>query len=257
MDGPVVVTGAGRGIGKALALGFAKNGRSLVICARSTSELDGAAKEIRSAGVQCTVVRADLSTIEGRDALVSAIPGRIGGLVNNAGFATAGLFAEQDRTRERQMLRVNVEAVVELTHCLLPRIDAGGFIVNVASTAGFQPVPLFATYSATKAFVISFSEALADELVPRRIHVMALCPGVTRTGFQRIAGVDLAGQVASPEAVAHFALRALRAQRRIAIHGARNKLIVQSERLTPRRIVVKMARRFMEPWFRSRNGQLG
>jgi short-subunit dehydrogenase len=170
--------------------------------------------------------------------------------VNNAGFGTAGLFAEQSAAREREMLRLNVEAVVDLIHGFLPRLDAGGFIINVASTAGFQPVPLFATYSASKAFVLSLSEALADELEQRRIHVMALCPGVTRTDFQRVASVNLAGSVADADDVARFALRALRAGRRVAIHGARNNLIVQSERLAPRRVVVKMARKFMEPWFR-------
>src|SRR5256885_14053963 len=127
------------------------------------------------------------------------------------------------------MLRLNVEAVVDLIHGFWPRLDAGGFIVNVASTAGFQPVPLFATYSASKAFVLSLSEALADELAERHIHVMALCPGVTRTDFQRVASVNLAGPTADPDEVARFALRALRARRRVAIHGARNNLLVQSE----------------------------
>ena len=250
MERPVVVTGASRGIGKALALAFANKGYSLVICARSARDLDAVAREVRAARVECQPVHADLSTQQGRDALLAAVPGRIGGLVNNAGFATAGLFAEQSAAREREMLRLNVEAVVDLIHGFLPRLDAGGFIVNVASTAGFQPVPLFATYSASKAFVLSLSEALADELAQRRIHVMALCPGVTRTDFQRVASVSLAGSVASADDVARFALRALRAGKRVAIHGARNNLIVQSERLAPRRVVVKMARKFMEPWFR-------
>ena len=252
MERPVVVTGASRGIGRALALAFAKGGTPLVVCARSAAELDGVAKEARAAGVGCQPVHADLSTQEGRDALLAAVPGRIGGLVNNAGFGTAGLFAEQNRERERQMVRLNVEAVVDLTHGFLPRLDAGGFIVNVASTAGFQPVPLFATYSASKAFVLSLSEALADELAERRIRVMALCPGVTRTDFQRVASVNLAGPTAEPDDVARFALRALRAGKRVAIHGARNNLLVQSERLAPRRMVVKMARKLMEPWFRER-----
>jgi short-subunit dehydrogenase len=255
MERPVVVTGASRGIGKALALAFANKGMPLVICARSARDLDSVAGEVRAARVECQPVHADLSTQQGRDALLAAVPGRIGGLVNNAGFGTAGLFAEQSAAREREMLRLNVEAVVDLIHGFLPRLDAGGFIVNVASTAGFQPVPLFATYSASKAFVLSLSEALADELAQRRIHVMALCPGVTRTDFQRVASVNLAGPVANADDVARFALRALRAGKRVAIHGARNNLIVQSERLAPRRVVVKMARRFMEPWFRERTAR--
>ena len=110
MERPVVVTGASRGIGKALALAFANKGMPLVICARSARDLDSVAGEVRAARVECKPVHADLSTQQGRDALLAAVPGRIGGLVNNAGFGTAGLFAEQSAAREREMLRLNVEA---------------------------------------------------------------------------------------------------------------------------------------------------
>jgi len=239
MERPVVVTGASRGIGKALALALAKGGTPLVLCARSGRELDAVAREARALGAGCQTVHGDLATQEGRDALLFAVPGRIGGLINSAGFGIAGPFAQQSADRERQMLRLNVEAVVDLIHGFLPRLDAGGFIINLASTAGFQPVPLFATYSASKAFVLSLSQALADELADRRIRVMVLCPGVRPTGA-----------TANPDGVARFALRSLRAGKRVAIHGARNNLLVQSERLAPRRVVVKMARKFVEPWLR-------
>jgi short-subunit dehydrogenase len=248
MERPVVVTGASRGIGKALALALARGGTPLVVCARSATEIDAIAKEVRTARVECQPVHADLATEAGRDALLAAGPGRIHGLVNSAGFGTAGFFADQNPARDRQMVRLNVEAVVDLTHAFLPRIDGGGFILNVASTAGFQPMPLFATYSASKAFVLSFSEALADELAQRRIHVMALCPGLVHTDFQTAAQARVAGTDA--DSVARFALRALRAGRRVAIHGARNNLLVQSERFAPRRVVVTMARKLMEPWVR-------
>jgi uncharacterized protein len=252
MNGSVVVTGASRGIGRALALELAHRRHDVVLCARSGTDLDEVAAQVRARGAQARTVACDLSTVEGRDALVRAVGGPLAGLVNNAGFGTAGEFAQQDRAREREMIRLNVEAVVDLTHAFLPRLPRGSFIINVSSTAGFQPIPLFATYAATKAFVLSFSQALADEFAPRGIHVMALCPGVTETGFQRVADVELAGPTATAEHVARFALRALDSRRRVAIHGVRNALLVQSQRLAPRRAVVKIARRVMEPWFRTR-----
>src|SRR5438105_5895842 len=220
MKETVVVTGASRGIGRELARRFADRGHPLVLAARSRSDLQG------------TAVECDLSTQEGRDKLLAASPAKIGGLVNNAGFATAGPFAEQDRVKERDMVRLNVEAVVDLCHLFLPRLAEGSFIINLASTAGFQPVPLFATYSATKAFVLSLSEALAEELAPRGIHVMALCPGVTESGFQKEANVALTPGYATSDEVAAFALKALDGKRRVAIHGAKNAALIFSQRLS-------------------------
>jgi short-subunit dehydrogenase len=245
----VVVTGASRGIGRSLALALAKRGHSLVLCARSEPDLKAVAQQ---AGVDCRVVAADLATVDGRERLVAACPPEVAGLVNDAGFGTAGPFADQDRAREREMIRLNVEAVVDLTHALLPRLERGSFLLNVASTAGFQPVPLLATYAATKAFVLSWSQALSEELQPKGVRVLALCPGVTRTGFQRVANVREAGPVATAEAVATFALRGLDANRRVAIHGARNAALVHSQRLAPRRVVVKMARNLMHAWLADR-----
>ena len=254
MESPVVVTGGSRGIGKALALELADRRRDLILCARSAKDLAEVAAQARKRGADVRVVACDLATLEGREELIGACPAALGGLVNNAGFGTAGEFARQDRAREREMVRLNVEAVVDLTHALLPRLGRGSFLLNVASTAGFQPVPLFATYAATKAFVLSFSEALAEELVPRGIHAMALCPGVTVTDFQRVADVEIAGPTATPEEVARFALRALDARRRVAIHGTRNALLIHSQRLAPRKMVTKVARRVMEPWVRGGAG---
>ncbi|HYZ89617.1 MAG TPA: SDR family oxidoreductase [Myxococcales bacterium] len=251
MDRPVVVTGASRGIGRALAMELAARRHDLVLCARS-AELEEVANRARGLGVDVRAVRCDLATAEGREQLVRSVPGAVAGLVNNAGFGTAGEFARQDPAREREMIRLNVEAVVDLSHAFLPRMSRGSFLMNVASTAGFQPVPLFATYSATKAFVLSFSEALTEELAPAGIHVMALCPGVTETDFQRVADVQLAGPRATAEDVARFALRALDAKRRVAIHGTRNALLIHSQRLAPRKAVVKIARRVMEPWLGNR-----
>jgi short-subunit dehydrogenase len=251
MKNPVVVTGASRGIGRALALGFAARGHPLVLAARSGGDLSRVAEE---AGVECKVVECDLGTAEGREMLLAACPEQVGGLVNNAGFATAGAFAEQEAARERALVRLNCEAVVDLCHLFLPRLPEGSFIVNLSSTAGFQAVPLFATYAASKAFVLSLSEALADELAPRGVHVMALCPGVTESGFQKEANVSLTPGYATPDQVAGYALRALDAKKRVAVHGPKNNFLIWSERLSPRSLTVKVARKIMEPWFRHRSG---
>ena len=249
MKDPVVVTGASRGIGRALALAFARRGHEVVLAARSREELESAAREI---GPQARLVVADLATQEGRDELLSASPQRIGGLVNNAGIGTAGEFAAQDRARDRSVMRLNCEAVVDLTHLFLPRLGPGSFIVNLSSAAAFQPVPLFAVYAATKAFVLSFSEALGDELAPRGVHVLALCPGVTETGFQKQADVALPKSYATSQQVAEFALRALDAKKRVAVHGTGNALLAYSSRFSPRFLTLKVARKVMEPWLRER-----
>ena len=248
MKEAVVVTGAGRGIGRALALRFAARGHPLVLAARTGGELFQVAAESK---VDCKVVACDLSSPAGREALFAACPERIAGLVNNAGFGTAGLFAAQDRARERMLVDLNCGAVVDLCHLFLPRLGEGSFILNVASTAAFQPVPLFATYAASKAFVLSLSEALAEELAPRGIHVLALCPGVTETGFQKEADVQVPG--AQPDDVAAFALRALDAKKRVAVHGAKNSMMVFSNRFSPRSLSAKVARKIMEPWIKHRN----
>lgn len=258
IEGWVIVTGASRGIGRALAVELGKTGASLVLTARSAGELDTLAAELKQQGVACVVAPGDLSEESGRAALeaaVAALPGKLAGLVNNAGFGTAGLFETCDRATENRMIRLNCEAVVDLAHRFLPRLKGtpGAFIVNVASTASFQPVPTLATYAATKAFVLSWSEALSDELAPQGIHVLALCPGVTETGFQAVANVKLPKGAPTSEEVAAYALEALAAKRRVAIHGAKNAFLAFSNRFAPRTMVVKVARKVMEPWFAHRS----
>ncbi|MBS2029942.1 MAG: SDR family oxidoreductase [Deltaproteobacteria bacterium] len=256
MPGHVVITGASRGIGRALALRFAARGNPLVLTARSQAELEALAAEIQQKhGRASVIVASDLGSEQGVADIEKACANlEVQGLVNNAGFGTAGLFANCDRAQERGMIRLNIEALTDLTHALLPKLrgQKDAFIINVASTAAFQPVPLFATYSATKAFVLSLSEALANELAPDGIHVLALCPGVTETGFQARANVTAQGSVATSDQVAEYAMAALDAKKRVAVHGMANALLAWSTRLAPRSVVVAMARKKMEPWFNQR-----
>lgn len=259
MKGQVIVTGASRGIGRALCLELARLGHPLVVTARSRPELDTLAAEVAERfKVACAVVPCDLGTPAGRQELFTRA-GATGlptvGLVNNAGIGTAGAFEGIDAAKELDMVRLNVEAVVDLCHQFLPRLrgQPGAFILNVASTAGFQPVPLFATYSATKSFVLIFSEAIAEELAPQGIHVMALCPGITVTGFQSEADIVVPpGKHATPEEVAAYAIKALAARKRVAVHGAMNAARAFSARLAPRVVVAKVAKKVMEPWFKHR-----
>src|ERR1700726_2477875 len=184
-----LITGASSGIGEAFARVLAARGDDLVLVARSAGKLEALAAELTARhNVRVDVVPADLSHSDASDGIVAELTARgiaIGTLVNNAGFGTYGEFAVLDAAHERDEVFVNVVAPVVLTRALLPAmIERGrGAIVNVGSTASFQPVPYMATYGATKAFVLSFSEAVAEEVRPHGIRVVALCPGQTETAF--------------------------------------------------------------------------
>ena len=253
----VVVTGASRGIGRALAVELAKKRYDLVLAARSRDELEALAKELSSAhGVTCRVVACDLATMDGRGALErSTADLEITGLVNNAGFGIAGAFADGDRGRDVEMIRLNVEALTDLCHAFLPRLKGrpGAFIANVASTAAFQPVPLFAAYAATKAYVLSFSEALAEELADEGIRVIALCPGLTESGFQKVANVVLPSRgVPSSEEVAAWSMRVIEAGDRSAVHGFMNGVMAFGTRFISRSLAARAAKVKMRPWFEGR-----
>jgi short-subunit dehydrogenase len=172
-------------------------------------------------------------------------------LINNAGFGSMGDFATLDLKRELGMIDLNVKALVALTHYYLQpmRERKRGTIINVASTAGFQGVPFMATYAATKAFVLSFSEALWDEMRPHGIHVMALCPGVTETNFFAAANTDRPPMrvAQTPDEVVDTALSGLKRGKSHIISGWTNYLMTESERLVPRWIVARIAGKAMRP----------
>lgn len=242
-----LVTGASAGIGLALAELLAKDGDDLVLVARSGDRLRALAERLeRAHGIKAHVVAADLSDPDAPAAIareVAALGLEVDVLANNAGFGSNGAFLELDLAREAEMIQVNVAALVKLTHHFAKgmKARARGRILNVASTAGFQAGPYMATYFATKAFVVSFSEALSVELEGSGVTVTCHCPGPTATEFARAAGNEgtklFKGGVATADEVARHAHEAMRAGEKLAIHGTFNWLRMQSLRVAPRALV--------------------
>src|SRR6185436_19047767 len=192
-----LITGASSGIGEVFARKLAARGRNVLLVARSEEKLITLCNELgRSNNIRAQYVALDLSKPESAEQLFQEAKRRglpVDMLINNAGFGSMGEFGNLDLARELNMIDLNIKSLVELTHRFLQPmvVRKQGAIINVASTAGFQPVPFMATYAATKAFVLSFSEALWEENRPHGVHVMALCPGVTETNFFEAAQIQM------------------------------------------------------------------
>ena len=254
-----LVTGASSGIGEAIARRLAQEGANVVLVARSEAKLRALADALSGEhGIRAAVVVADLiqpgsAEAVRRDADAQGITVDV--LVNNAGFGTYGPFEDIEPGREQDEVAVNVAALVALTHAFLPPmlLRGEGAILNVASTSAFQPGPYMAVYAASKAFVLSFSEALWAECRGRGVHVVALCPGAVETPFFAALGDDRARQtpalsrMARVEDVAEGAIRALRGSRPTRIVGGRNWLMAQSVRFVPRGIVARMGAGMLRP----------
>ncbi len=247
----VLVTGASGGIGEAFARELAARGKDLILVARSEEKLRALARELTAAhAVRADVIVADLARPGSAAALHAGIE-RLGLevdlLINNAGYARAGAFDELTLDEQADMVRLNVNTLVELSRLYLPamRQRRRGGIINVASNAAFQPVPYMAVYGATKAFVLSFSEALAEEVAADGVRVMALCPGATATGFQERAGAWEGEQssMASPDRVVAEGLRAFERGRRTFTQGWVNRLTAVVARLGPRRLILRLTAR--------------
>jgi hypothetical protein len=245
-----LITGASGGIGLELARIFAREGYRVVLVARNEKRLKEIAQELRPA--ESEVIALDLS-LPGAAEEIHGKTSKVDVLVNNAGFGVFGKFVEKGLAEELNMMQLNMTALVILTRLYLPSMIAAGSgkIMNLASTAAFQPGPLMAIYFATKAFVLSFSEAIANELEGTGVTVTALCPGPTTSDFQERAQMQNSGLVKGRKmmdarAVAEAGYRALMAGKRIEIPGLANKLLIQSLRLSPRSIVTKMVRRMQE-----------
>lgn len=250
-----LITGASSGIGEAFARRLAGRGENVVLVARSADKLKSLSDELTQAhNVHAQYVAVDLTERDAPGRLFAETERRgleVETLINNAGFGSMGDFAALDLARELEMIDLNVRALVSLSHLYLKpmRERRSGTIINVASTAAFQGVPFMATYAATKAFVLSFSEALWDENRPLGVHVMALCPGVTETNFFAAAKTDKPPlRVAqTPEEVVETALRGLKRKKSHIISGWTNYIMTESERLVPRWIVARIAGKAMRP----------
>lgn len=248
--GCALVTGASAGLGSHFARALAAEGHDLILTARRAERLEALAAEVRAAhGVRVEVVAADLAVPGAAGALIAEVAGRglaVDMLVNNAGFGLAGSFAEQDRDQLARMIELNCRALVELSHAVLPgmlQMRAGG-ILNVASTAAFQPGPWMAVYYASKAFVLSFSEALHEEVRRKGVHVAAICPGPTETEFFDAAAIGddivLKRFAAPPEKVVADGLKALKANRAVKVSGLLNAAMAGSIRFTPRPVIRRL-----------------
>jgi len=248
-----LITGASSGIGEVFERKLAARGRNVLLVARSEDKLITLCNELgRSNSIRAQYVALDLSEPDAAERLFAEAEKRsltIDLLINNAGFGSMGEFSQLDLARELNMIDLNIKSLVELTYKFLTpmRERKQGAIINVASTAGFQAVPFMATYAATKAFVLSFSEALWEENRPFGIKVMALCPGVTETNFFEAArGKKPPARVSqTPEEVVDTALKGLDRGKSHIISGWTNFFMTQSERLAPRSLVTRVAGRMM------------
>ncbi|OBH88475.1 SDR family oxidoreductase [Mycobacterium sp. E2989] len=247
-----VITGASSGFGAIFADQLARRGMSLVLAGRDEARLKAVAQRVEQP-VELAV--GDLGTPAGVDNLVARLDGReVDVLVNNAGFGTYGPFAEVDAERERELVAVNVDALVRLTHAVLPGMLARGRggVLNVASTIAFQPGPYQATYGASKAFVLSLSQALWAETRGSGVTVTALCPGPTRTGFVDALGSDVSHtaiyrRLAAPEPVVAAGLRGLDRGRAVVVPGWRLRTMATGSRLMPGWLSAVVSGRMLRP----------
>ena len=250
-----LITGASSGIGEAFAKALAAKGTNLVLVARSGDKLKKLASELsKQFNIDAQVLVADLSDPKAPQKVFSAATkkGRsVGILINNAGFGTRGRFHSLPPDKEYSEIMVNVAAVVSLTHLFLPSMvrKKEGIIINVASTGAFQPVPFMAVYGATKAFVLSFSEALWAEYRREGIRVVALCPGETQTNFEKVVGnrQGVFRRKRSAESVVQTALRALERGKSYVIDGGMNYLLANFVRFAPRSSAARMTAQIMKP----------
>jgi len=251
---PVVVTGASSGIGEEFARRFAARGHDLTVIARRVERLESLAAELRDAHkVAVEVVGADLETAKGRATVAKLLRGLQGAvLVNSAGYGTRGRLAELDVAREVREVQVNVVALHELTLAALPGMLAArsGGVINMGSTAGFQPLPYMSTYSATKGFVLLFTESLAEELRGTGVRALAVCPGPVRTEFDEVAGVhgslDFLGPLSTAKCVT-AALRAFDRGQVVSIPGPVNLVLAQGPRLATRALVRRVTGPMLAP----------
>lgn len=253
-----LITGASSGIGYELAKVFARHTHNLVLVARSAGKLEKLAEMLQADyNIQATVLPLDLSLPDAAEDIYKELRNRnirIDYLVNNAGFGNFGYFTQTDWQKEEQMINLNITALTHFTKLFVPDMVArkSGRILNVASTAAFQPGPLMAVYYATKAYVLSFSEAIANELQGTGVTVTALCPGPTKSGFLEAAALQDSKlfksrlKLPTSREVALYGYKAMMQGKTVAVHGKTNWLLAQAVRFVPRKWVVQMVHKMSE-----------
>lgn len=253
MSKTALITGASSGLGTEFARIHASKSDNLVLVARSKDKMDALKAELeKQHGVSVYVIAKDLSEGDAAKTVFDELQKQnihVDYLINNAGFGDFGFFAECDWEKQLQMINVNMTALTYLTRLFLPGMIKNKFgkILNIASTASFQPGPTMSVYFATKAFVLSFSEAIANEVKGTGVTVTALCPGATATGFKAAASLDNSNLfkgkgIASSETVAEFGYKSMMKGKSVVIHGFVNNIMAQSVRFGPRKVVTAIAR---------------
>lgn len=252
-----LITGASSGIGYELAIIHASKGDNLVLVARNISKLNQLKTELeKQYKVTVNVIEKDLSRTNASQELFDETRRKniqIDYLVNNAGFGDFGMFYETDWKKEEQMINLNITCLTHLTKLYLQEMvkRKSGKIMNVASTAAFQSGPTMAVYYATKAYVLSFSEAIDNEVRDKGITVTALCPGATESGFQAAAAMEESALVKgkklpTSKEVAEYGYKAMMSGKTVAIHGTMNYIMANSIRFLPRKLVVKITRQIQD-----------
>jgi len=249
-----LITGASSGIGLEFARIFAGQNYNLVLVARSKEKLQELKKELEKLKIQVTVIVADLSKKETPQKIKDALKKekiKIDILVNNAGFGDLKEFKDSDLKKMEDMIQVNITSLTTLTHLFMQDIISNkGGILNVGSVAGFIPGPKMAVYYATKAYVISFSEAIAKELEKDEVTVSVLCPGPVKTGFAKAADIDgdavVKGKIPSAREVAEFGYKMFKKGKVVAVHGLKMNMLKNTVRLLPRHTVVNIVSKMQE-----------
>ncbi|WP_201714207.1 SDR family NAD(P)-dependent oxidoreductase [Rossellomorea arthrocnemi] len=257
MNKTVLITGASSGIGLNFSHKFAGSGHDVILVARSEGKLMNLSREIESKyGVKAHVLTSDLSNPEAPKKLYEEVKAKginVDILINNAGFGLFGEFEETEMSKELDMIQVNITALTELSKYLGKEMvmRKSGQIVNVASTAAFQPGPLMAVYYATKAYVLSLSEALANEWAPHGVKVSALCPGATKTGFSDAAELQSSklfqsGVMSVEDVVEEGFKQMMTNTKTVIVPGMKNRILTQSIRFMPRKMVTSIVRKVQE-----------
>ncbi|WP_201763526.1 SDR family NAD(P)-dependent oxidoreductase [Chengkuizengella marina] len=248
-----LITGASSGIGEVFANKLAEQGMNLILVARTEQKLEDLAKQYREKyGINTHVIVSDLSKENAAKEVkktVDELNLHVDMLINNAGFGQVGSFIHNNLDKAHGQIMVNVSALVDMTYLFAADMEKkrNGAIINIASTAAFQPLPKMAIYGATKAFVLSFSEALWSELKHKGVKVLAICPGPTATNFFEVSGGFGAKNLRTSEQVVNTTMKALKKGKSFAIDGFGNYITANLPRFFPRQLITKVAGKVIKP----------